>query len=89
MSAPEFRFGMTLSGLSDSHVFVDVFRSVLQHVGLKGEAVERLLDQVMEQRGAASGADCTVRFNAHAGELEITLLQAGRDWRTTCPVPVR
>ena len=79
---------MTLSGLPDSHVFVDVFRSVLGHVGLKGEAAERLLDQVMEQRRAAGDADCTVRFASQAGELEITLLQAGRDWRTTCPMPV-
>jgi hypothetical protein len=76
-------------GSTDGHVLVDVFRSVLAHAGLKGEASERLLDQVMEQRRAAPDGDCTLRFSAHAGELEITLSQAGRDWHTTCPVPIR
>ena len=70
-------------------VLADVFRQVLAHAGLNTEASERLLDQVMEQRRAASDGDCALRFTAHAGELEITLTQAGRDWHTTCPVPVR
>jgi hypothetical protein len=83
---------MTLNGGSaslDSQMLVDVFRSVLAHVGLNGEASERLLDQVMEQRRTGQEGDCTLRFTAHAGELEITLSQAGRDWHTTCPVPIR
>jgi hypothetical protein len=70
-------------------VLADVFRHVLAHAGLNGEASERLLDQVMEQRRTGPGGGCTLRFAAHAGELEITLSQAGRDWHTTCPVPVR
>ncbi len=80
---------MTLSGTPDSHVLIDVFRSVLAHVGLKGEAGDRLLDQVMAERRKAQGVDCTVLFNAHAGEIVITLTQAGRDWRTSCQVPIR
>ena len=70
-------------------VLADLFRHVVAHVGLNGEAAERLLDQVMDERRAAVDGDCTLRFTAHAGELEITLTQAGRDWHTTCPVPVR
>ena len=84
---------MTLAGGSADgqvrHIVVDVVRSVLAHAGLKGEACERLLDQVMEERRASKSGDCTLAFAAHAGELEITLSQSGRDWRTTCPVPVR
>jgi len=85
---------MTLSGGAPdsdvSHVLADVFRSVLGHVGLNGEAADRLLDQVMaERRSAPSSADCTLRFTSHAGELEILLSQSGRDWRTSCPVPIR
>jgi hypothetical protein len=34
------------------------------------------------------GTDCTLRFVAHAGEIEIVLSQAGHDWRTSCPVPI-
>lgn len=92
MPAPEFHFGLTLSGGGaggEAHVFVDVFRSVLAHVGLKGEACDRLLNQVMTERRAAPAGDCTLRFTAHAGELEIALSQAGRDWHTSCPVPIR
>ena len=92
MSAPEFRFDITLSGGAGSDpadVLVDVFRSVLAHVGLKGKATNRLLAQAMKaQREAPAGA-CTLRFTAHAGELEIALSQSGRSWRTSCPVPIR
>jgi len=84
---------MTLGGLAAgseaAHVFVDVFRSVLGHVGLKGEAADRLLDQVMAERRKAPSGDCTLRFTAHAGELEIALSQAGRDFRMSAPVPIR
>jgi hypothetical protein len=84
---------MTLAGGSADgpvrHIIVDLVRSVLAHAGLTGEAGERLLDQVMKERRASQSADCVLRFAARAGELEVTLSQSGRDWRTTCPVPVR
>ena len=69
---------------------MDVFRSVLWQVGLTGEAADRLLEQLLDVYRAAPGdADCTVRFVAHDGEIEIALSQAGRQWRTSCPVPIR
>jgi hypothetical protein len=81
---------MTLSGgVADARVLADLFRSVLAHVGVKGEAGDRLLDQLMTEHRKSPGADCTLRFTAHAGEIEIALSQAGRDWRTSCPVPIR
>ena len=84
---------MTLtSGAPDGkagHILADVFRSVLAHAGLKGEASDRLLDQVMNERRKSASEDCTVRFASHAGELEITLSQNGHDWRTSCPAPGR
>ena len=89
MPALEFRFGLTLKGGDGSHVLVDVFRSVLAHVGLKGEAAERLLDQAMAERRAAPAGDCTLSFTSQAGELEVALSQAGHTWRTSCPVPIR
>jgi hypothetical protein len=97
VSAPEFQFGITLSGVSDGHVdraenalLVDVFRSVLWQVGLTGDAADHLLQQLLAvHRAAPLGTDCTVRFVAHAGEIEIVLSQAGADWRASCPVPIR
>ena len=80
---------MTFNGAADGLVLADVFRHVLAHAGLNEEASERLLDQMMEQRRSGAAGDCTLRFTAHAGELEIALSQAGHDWHTTCPVPVR
>ena len=73
----------------DHQVIVDVSRSVLAHVGLKGKAAAPILDAVLAARRAAPSGDCTLRFTAHAGELEIALSQAGHDWHTTCPVPIR
>jgi hypothetical protein len=91
--APEFRFDITLSRGAASgdiaDVFVDVFRSVLAHVGLKGKATDRLLAQALKAQRAAPAGACTLRFRAHAGELEIALSQSGRSWRTSCPVPIR
>ena len=97
MSAPEFHFGITLSGGTNGHVdpaenalLVDVFRSVLWQVGLTGDPADRILEQLLTaHRAAPVGADCTVRFVAHAGEIEIVLSQADRRWRTSCPVPIR
>ena len=97
MPAPEFHFGITLSGGADGHVdragnalLVDVFRSALWQVGLTGDPADRLLEQLLDvYRAAPAGADCTVRFVAHDGEIEIALSQAGRQWRTSCPVPIR
>ena len=89
MPALEFRFGLTLTGGDDGHVISDVFRSVLAHVGMRGEAVERLLDQAMAVRRAAPDGDCTLHFTSQAGELEVALSQAGHTWRTSCPVPIR
>ena len=80
---------MTLSGgVPEARVLVDVCKSVLAHVGVRGEASDRLLDQLMTEHRKCPG-DCTVCFTAHAGEIEIALSQAGRDWRMSCPVPVR
>ena len=81
---------MTLGGGDpSSHVIVDVFRSVLAHAGVKGEASDRVLDQVMTEFRQGTGGDCALRFVAHAGELEITFSRDGRDFHTSCPVPVR
>ena len=82
---------MTLTGdaSESSLVLAEVFRSVLAHVGVKGEASERLLDQVMNERRKAAVPDCKVHFIAHAGEIEIWLSHDGSTFRTSCPVPIR
>ena len=81
---------MTLSGAGpEARVLVDVFRTVLAHVGVRGEASDRLLDQLLTERRQAPGGECTLCFTAHAGEIEIALSQSGRDWRMSCPVPIR
>jgi hypothetical protein len=87
--AQEFHFGMTLSGAaSDNAMITSVFRSVLVQVGLGGAAADRLLDQLLAAANASPAGACTLRFAVHGGEFEIALSQAGRDWRTSCPVPI-
>jgi hypothetical protein len=88
---------MTLFSGADGHVdraanalLVDVFRSVLWQVGLSGDAADRLLEQLLDvYRAAPAGADCTVRFVAHGGEIEIALSHAGQEWRASSPVPLK
>jgi hypothetical protein len=98
VSAPEFQFGITLSGgppaaLQDGAVanalLVDVFRSVLWQVGVSGDAADHLLEQLITAHRAAPPGVCTIRFVAHAGKIDIVLSQGGGDWRTSCPVPIR
>ena len=86
---------MTLAGgtsadtAGSSHVLADVFRSVLGHAGLKGEAAAPILDEMLAARRASPPGDCRLTFTFRAGELVIALSQAGHDWRMTCPVPIR
>ena len=81
---------MTLSGsLSGNEVIPGVCRSVLVHAGLDGASAERIVDQVLAAQRAWPPGKRTLKFTAHAGELEIVLSQAGRDWRTSCPLPIR
>lgn len=69
-------------------VLVEVVRSVLASAGVKGEAADRLIDEVTAAYSKGEGA-CTLRLAAHAGEIEIALSRSGRDFRASCPVPVR
>ena len=89
MPAQEFNFGMTLNGTADgTPVIVEVVRSVLASAGVKGEAADRLIGEVTAAYRKGEGA-CTLRFAAHAGEIEIAFSRGGRDFRASCPVPVR
>ncbi len=84
----DFAFALTLPGHAhDTEMLVDLLRTVLGHAGYSGDTLERLIRQVGSVRAAAPAPQpCSVRFEAHAGELRIVVSQAGRDWRTTCPV---
>lgn len=97
MSAPEFHFGITLSGGAfgedaatvGNALFVDVFRSVLWQVGVAGDAADHLLEQLLAAHRAAPPGAWTVRFVAHDGTMDIVLTQGGGDWRISCQVPIR
>ena len=62
---------------------------LLVQVGVVGDGGERIVEQLLKAQRALPAGTCVLKFTAHAGELEIALSQAGRDWRTSCPVPVR
>jgi len=83
---------MTLNGAPGDAVgtplLVEVVRSVLASAGVKGEAADRLIDEVTAAYRTGEGA-CTLRFAAHAGEIELAFSRSGRDFRASCPVPVR
>ena len=85
MAADDFAFALTLSGHArDSEMLTDVLRTVLGHAGYAGETLERLVKQVTAVR--AAGTPGAIRFEARGGELQIMVSQAGREWRTACPL---
>ena len=88
MAAHDFAFSLTLSGHAhDCDMLADVLRTVLGHAGYAGDTLERLVKQVSGVRAAGLPAlSCDVRFQARGGELQIVVSQAGREWRTTCPL---
>jgi hypothetical protein len=88
VAAHDFVFALTLSGHPhDSEMLTDVLRTVLAQAGYAGDTLERLVKQVSGVRTAGPQAPpCGVRFEAREGELQIVVSQAGREWRTTCPL---
>jgi hypothetical protein len=85
VAAHDFAFALTLSGHAhDSELLTDVVRTVLAQAGYAGETLERLVKQVSGVR--ADGTTCAVRFEGRGAELQIVISQAGREWRTTCPL---
>jgi hypothetical protein len=89
--AQEFAFTLTLTGHAhNSEIVTNVVTSVLSHVGYAGEALDQIVKQVIAAcaKGGAT-LPCDVHFLAAAGTLEIVVSQAGRDWRTTCPLLAR
>ena len=88
MAADDFAFALTLSGHAhDSEMLTDLLRTVLAHAGYAGETLERLVRQVAGVRAQGQPATpCEIRFQTLGGELQIVVSQAGREWRTTCPL---
>jgi hypothetical protein len=85
VAAHDFAFALTLPGRAHDHeLLIDVVKTVLAHAGYAGETLERLVKQVSGVR--AGDAPCAARFEGRGGELQIVISQAGREWRTTCPL---
>jgi len=85
VAAHDFAFALMLPGHAhDSELLTDVVRTVLAHAGYAGETLERLVKQVSGVR--LDGTTCAVRFEGRGAELQIVVSQAGREWRTTCPL---
>jgi hypothetical protein len=85
VAAHDFAFALTLSGHAhDSELLTDVVKTVLAQAGYSGETLERLVKQVSGVR--LDSTACAVRFEGRGGELQIVVSQAGREWRTTCPL---
>ena len=83
----DFAFALTLPGHAhDTEMLAELLRTVLAHAGYSGDTLERLVRQVGVRAVASAAQPCSVRFEARGGELQIVVSQAGRDWRTTCPV---
>ncbi len=86
-AADDFAFALTLPGHAhDTEMLADLLRTVLAHAGYSGDTLERLVRQVSVRAVASPAQPCSVQFEARGGELQIVVSQAGRDWRTTCPV---
>jgi hypothetical protein len=86
--APEFLFAITLTGEApDDQMLTDIMRTVLGKVGVKDEAIERLLQELHGHMGSPAGPGCNLRFQANRDELLVVVSDRGREWRTACPIP--
>ena len=87
MAAHDFAFALTLPGhAQDIDMLMDLLRTVLGQAGYGGDTLERLVKQVSGRTAGPRPQPCVVRFEARGGELQIVVSQAGRDWRTSCPL---
>ena len=88
MPAPEFLFAITLNGEAPDHqMLTEIMRTVLGKVGVKDDAIERLLQELYGHMGSAPGPGCNLRFHANGNEVQVVVSGQGREWRTACPIP--
>jgi hypothetical protein len=88
----EFVFALQLS--DEPHfdaMLAEVARALLAHVGYGAAAIEELRGAIrvgLESAPPAGRPRCDVRFQAHSGQLQITIAYAGGEvWRTSRPLP--
>jgi hypothetical protein len=92
VSDHDFVFALDLSDPAQFDSMVaEVARAVFGHAGYAAGDVAEVTAALQGAlaKGAAGGRRrCDVRFQAHAGELQVTLLfDGGSAWRTSRPLP--
>jgi hypothetical protein len=92
VSGHEFLFALELSDEPHFDAMVgELAGAVLAYVGYPKAAADELrgvLRRALSAGLANGNRRCDVRFNAHAGELQIVVAYAGgSEWRTTRPLP--
>jgi hypothetical protein len=87
----DFLFALELSDDAESgRMLGELCSAVLGHVGYGEPAVAELTNALAAalSQGRAKGARrCDVRFVAHRGEMQIVVVCAGAEWRTSRPLP--
>jgi len=87
-AVPEFLFAITLSGEAPDHqMLTDIMRAVLGHVGVTGDDIDRLREELRASHWATPpGAGCNLQLRANGAEVQVVVSQQGREWRTACPI---
>ena len=87
-AVPEFLFAITLSGEAPDHqMLTDIMRAVLGHAGVKGDAIDRLLQELVARQWASPpGPGCNLQLQANGAEVVVVVSEQGREWRTACPI---
>ena len=92
MAAHEFIFALHLSDEPHFDAMLgEVVRTLLAHVGYGVDASEELravIGTALKKTAPAGRPRCDVRFQAHSGQLQITIAYVGGgEWRTSRPLP--
>ena len=91
MSDHDFVFALDLSNPAQlDSMLVEVARAVFAHVGYSAEAARDLTAELRNAviEATTGGQPCSLRFEAHAGELQVLVSRdGGSGWRTSHRLP--
>ena len=91
MSEPQFLFSLKVSDQPQLDAMLQaVAKCMLERAGYAPAAIADILatfHRALDQRPAERRSACEIQFRAEAGELQIVVSDAGREWRVARALP--
>ena len=84
MSLRDFVFSIRIEGAAPvDDLVADVAGAIARDAGCSSDSAGELVAAIRRAVGdqCATGATCDVQFRAHGGEMEVSVVAGGREWR--------